>query len=206
MRDLQRRATDSLIEQVLRQFEDAVVLGPGSRLGVLHERYEGRLIDLLHAAFPDTPESVFHRVRPDLVVVSRDLTPPPSGVVRFSDSVLRVPKGKASAAVLREWQEAYALTNVTLRRTRYLDSDLHDCRLRFDKTLFVPRSFEAWARLSLGWARQCAAMLELKRLTGLKQKELIFSDGRDSSLVPATLYKRARRDGESVEIDLEDCV
>ena len=206
MKDLQTLATQKLIAQVLANLEHAVVLGPGSRLDVLTSRYEGRLVDLLAAAYPGTPETAWHRVRGDLIVVSRNLSPPSSAnVVQFSESLLRVPKGKASASVLREWQEHYSpLTNVMLKRSRYLESDMTDCMLTFDKSFFTPRSFEKWARLSEAWARQCAAMLELKRLTSLTQRELTFTDGRTTSLVPATLVRRTR--GATVELDLEDCV
>ena len=106
---LQKKATDNLVQQLLNQIGDhAHVIGPGARVDVLDSIYVGRLIDLLEEAFPGTPSAVFHKVNPSLIVMTRDLSPPNTSVVRFTDSRLRIPD--LTPGQKRDWSEVHRTT------------------------------------------------------------------------------------------------
>lgn len=211
-RDLQKRALDSLIEQTLARVveadgdethHEARIIAPGARFDPIDERYVGRLIDLLNDAFPDTPAPLFSRVRPDLIVVLRDYTPPSiKHLVRFADSRLRVAKPHQARMLPRKRMYSETL-NMNVERGRHLETDMINAAMVFNESFFSPRSFKAWARLSRDFARMCAIMLEAKTLAGLSQRELIRTDGRNTSLVPASIQQTVKRDGESVDIELE---
>ena len=123
MRPLQKRATDSLVEQMMAKIGRARIVGPNAPLSASDERYVGRLKDLLLEAFPGTPAEVFASVRDDLIVLARAQQETASPLAHFAPSVLRVPN--ADAEVLRHWNAEYgALLNVTVQRSRHLDTDL----------------------------------------------------------------------------------
>jgi hypothetical protein len=197
---LQTRATDVLIDQLLERIgDDARVVRAGGRLGVLDSVYVGALRDLLEEAFPDTPSELFHRVRSDWIVVSRDLTPPDTKAVRYDESRLRVPK--LSSDLREAWTETYgALTGAEIVSTRHLDADLHRCTLVFDRRFFRPKSIVGWARLARTFARMTAAWVELKRESGLRQN-LVENEGSNSHQILSRLVEMV--DGEEIELELE---
>ena len=183
MRSLERRALDSLIGQLLSKIGGhARVVGPNGSLTALDDRYEGVLKHLLLEAFPQTPEALLTSVRDDLIVVTRAIDAP-SELVGFEPSTLRVTKTYAKS--IEEWRETYGdLLNVTIQSTRHLDTDLHEPYITFHESFFAPRSITGWMKLSRHFARICDAMDNLKRLSGLKQKE-VFYDDHNSNLIPA---------------------
>ena len=185
MRSLEKRALDSLIEQVLATVDAPTrILGPGASINPLDERYVGRLKQLLMDAIPGIPEPLLTSVRDDLIVVAR-ANVEPSDVVRFEESTLRVIKTRA--AELDKWQETYGdPLNVNIKPSRYLETDLKDCSLTFSEQFFAPRSIQGWRKLSLHFARICGAMAELMTLSGLKQKE-VFHESRDTHLIYTNL-------------------
>jgi hypothetical protein len=176
MRTLEKRSLDSLVAQVVG---DGRVLAPGASISPLDYKYEGTLKQLLKDAFPNTPEVVF-AVRDDLIVVSR-VNDTPSEVVRFSGSQLRL--SKYHSHKVNELQHYAQLLNVTVHPTQLLESDILDLSLVLDESFFVPRSIKGWARLSLYFARLCAAMEELASQAAIKD---IVGTG----LVPITLLDR----------------
>ena len=183
MRSLEKRALDSLIDQLLSNIGNhARVVGPSGSLTALDDRYVGVLKHLLLEAYPQTPEALLTSVRDDLIVVTRAIDAP-SELVGFEPSTLRVTKTYSKG--IDEWREMYGdLLNVTIQPTRYLDTDLHEPYITFHESFFAPRSITGWMKLSRHFARVCNAMEDLKRLSGLKQKE-VFYDHRESNLIPA---------------------
>ena len=197
MKSLEKKALDSLIEQLLSQLPKARLVGPGAPLEVLDERYLGRLKDLLHEAFPGTPDALFSAVRDDLIVVQR-AEESRGELAYFEPSTLRVPR--ADAEDLKRWTREYAdLLNVSVQRSRHLDADLKGPSLTFTEQWFSPRSFEGWAKVTLRLARTCAAWLELKGAAGLKQRE-VFHEDRDSHLVHAAFARVRRGEVEPLEL------
>ena len=195
---LQKKATDNLVQQLLNQIGDhAHVIGPGARVDVLDSIYVGRLIDLLEEAFPGTPSAVFHKVNPSLIVMTRDLSPPNTSVVRFTDSRLRIPD--LTPGQKRDWSDMYGpLTRSKLIRGKHLDADLLHCQLIFTSQFFAPRSLVAWAKLAREFARMTAAWVDLKKVSGLQQK-YVENEGTDSHLIFPRLVESR---GEE-EVDLE---
>ena len=65
--NLQKKASDALVEQLLDSIGDARVLAPGARFSPLDGTFLGPLKQLLIDAFPNAPPELFHRVREDLI-------------------------------------------------------------------------------------------------------------------------------------------
>ena len=197
MRPLQKRATDSLVEQLMARIGRARIVGPNAPLHVSDERYVGRLKDLLLQAYPGTPIEAFASVRDDLIVLAR-AQETRSELAHFEPSVLRVPNGDADT--LRRWGAEFgALLNCTIQKGRHLETDLKGPSLTFHEQFFSPRSLEGWAALTLRLARACQAFVDLKVLSGLKSKSIFHTD-RDTHLVHATFART--RHGESVPLEL----
>ena len=184
MKSLEKQSLDALVDTLLTKIGDnARVLGPSAPLTVLDARYVGTLRSLLHQAFPGTPDALFLSVRDDLIVVTREIENP-TNLVGFEPSVLRV---KAHAGLVDDWRATYGdALNVTIRRSKHLETDLKDCSLTFSEQFFAPRSIIGWAKLTRHLARLCAAMAEMMAASGLKQRN-VFRDDKESSLVFANL-------------------
>ena len=148
MRSLEKRALDSLIDQLLTKIGDhARVVGPNGALSALDDRYVGVLKHLLLEAFPETPEALLTSVRDDLIVVTRAIDAP-SELVGFEPSTLRVTKTYAKG--IDEWRAMYGdLLNVTIQPTRFLDTDLHEPYITFHESFFAARSISAYSAVGL---------------------------------------------------------
>ncbi|MDC0525414.1 hypothetical protein OAO87_00350 [bacterium] len=197
MSTLQKKATDALVDQLMDQIGNARIVAPHARFNALDGQYIGRLRDLLSQAFPGSPPELFHTIREDLIVISRDFSPPSTQLVRFDDSRLRVPKMTAERQ--EELERYSALTSAEVLRTRYLDTDLADCALTFDEQWFASRSLEKWEKLAHTFARMTSAWVELKRESGLKNG--FINEVAGTHLIPCRIV--GNREGEEVELELE---
>ena len=194
MQTLERRALDSLVEQLLAKVGDARVLAPGGAVSVTDGEYVGTLRALLLEAFPGTPEPLLHALDPGLVVLRR-AQEAPSEHVGLTESTLRVTKQYAEG--VEDLAERYGdLLNMNIKRTRYLDTDLNGPALQFTDSFFAPRTVAGWRKLSRQFARLCESFHEVKQASGLKQSE-IFYEHTDSHLIPAELVDR---DGAPLEL------
>ena len=181
MRTLQKRSIDTIVEQLLANIGDgASILGPGASIADV--QYVGSLRQLLSEA--GVPEPALAGVRPDLIVVKR-LPPEPIDLVCFSPSVLRVANADDSTVAQLQSQYGDAL-NVTVQRTRFLETDLKSASLEFRDQFFAPRSILGWAKLSRQFARLCHAMLELKEKSRLDQRNVFYTD-QESALIRSKL-------------------
>lgn len=185
-RSLQKRAMDSMVSQLLSKIGDARVLGPGGPVSALDAKYVGPLKTLLLEAFPGLPEHLLASVRDDLIVVRR-ATLSPSGLVSYGPSTLRL--AKAHMKQKEEWQGEYGVLNVTLQKSRHVESDLEDAHLIFHEGFFHPRSLKSWAKLGLYFARLTASMEELASRSNLKPNN-VYHGRSDSHNVYAVLHDR----------------
>jgi len=178
MKSLAKQSLDTLVDSLLDELEAHVrVIAPGAKIGVLDSYYVGNLKQMLLEKHPGVPDSVFHLLRDDLIVVQQDYSAPTRALTRFDPSRLRVPKTKIKPADGTLLQETYGpLTNVNVVRHKYLDPDLFGIALRFSPHFFSPKSIDRWAQVTLSLARQTAALAELKSRVGLSQKEVINED------------------------------
>ena len=184
MRSLERHALDSLVDQVLAQVGDARVLAPGDDVSVTDGAYVGTVRALVAEAFPGTPESLLHALDPGLVVLRR-AEDEPSNAVGLTPSTLRVTKEYADG--VDEMAERYGdLLNMTIKRSRYLDTDLNGPHLTLTDRFFAPRTVAGWRKLSRAFARLCESLHEVKQRSGLKQSE-IFHEDRESHLLFARI-------------------
>jgi hypothetical protein len=185
LRSLEKRAVDELIQQLLGKIGDARVVGPNAPLTVLDAHYVGPLKALLAEAIPGIPDPLLTSVRDDLIVVRRAPPEPPSALVGFYKSYLRV-ASPHSEAVDRLRADYGAVLNVDIQRTRLVETDWRDPVLTFSDRWFARRSLKGWSKLSLHLARLCARAEELKKRTGLRQEDVFYSD-RDGNLLSAQM-------------------
>ena len=183
IRSLQKRAVDSLVEQLISKIGVEVrILKKGSKLSVLDAEYLGTLKGMLQEAIPGIPESLLASVSDDLIVVTR--APPEPEVheaVGMELSTLRVAAGFAKE--MDDWADDYAQRlNVDIQPGRHLETDWNSPIITFTEEWFKPRSIKEWANVSLYFARMMASMEELKKHAGLKQRNVFYED-RDSHLV-----------------------
>lgn len=196
MRSLEKRALDSLTDQLLAQIPGARILGPGAPLSASDERYVGRLKTLLRDALPGVPDSILSSVHEDLVVVQR-AREEPSQLVGWEPSVMRVIRGR-SAEDVDSWQETYGdLLNISIQPSKFLETDLRGASLTFTDQFFSPRSIKGWQKLSLHLARACDAMAELMKASGLKQRDVTHEDHGDSHLIHTNLVSMS---GDALEL------
>ena len=195
MRSLEKRAVDSLVEQLLAQMEGARIVGPSGTLSVLDAQYVGPLKVLLMDAIPGIPPPLLASVRDDLIVVKQAAVET-SALVSFEPSTLRVAKPFHNKVPSLKEKFGEPL-NVTIQRGRHLDTDWNSPILTFTDQWFAPRSIRGWARLSLHLARLCASVEEMKTRSGLKQKEIFYED-RDTNLLTSQLL--SARTGELIDL------
>ena len=69
MRSLEKRALDSLIDQLLESIPGTRIVGPGAPLTALDEKYVGTLKAMLQEAIPGIPDAMLSSVRDELIVV-----------------------------------------------------------------------------------------------------------------------------------------
>ena len=189
MKSLAKQSLDTLVETLLSELNAHVrVIAPGAPFTVLDSYYVGNLKQLLLEKYPGVPDSVFHQLRDDLIVVERNLSAPSRALTRFEPAILRVNKDVVTNQTRDELQEIYeSLTNVTVKRHRYLPPDLPDLTgvaLHFSPHFFSPKSFDRWQKVTQELARQVAAYAELKKKVGLSQKN-VANEGVDHTLVQA---------------------
>ena len=187
VKTLEKAALDNLIGQLLTKVGgDARVIAPNAALMPLDARYVGLLKSLLSESMPGVPDTLLSSVRPDLIVIQRALSSePPSDLVGFEPSTLRVVKSRAGN--VEAWQETFGdLLNVSIVPSRFLETDLKDCALTFSDQFFAPRSIQGWMKLSRHFSRVTAALSELAQLSSLKQKD-VFYDDRDSHFIYTNL-------------------
>jgi hypothetical protein len=152
------------------------------------------LKQLLQELIPGIPTDLLSTVRDDLIVISR-ATESVSTLISFAPSVLRLSRDHSHKAEHLQSKHG-ELLNITVQPTRYVDSDMEGPKLRFGEEFFLNRSFKGWTRLSVYFARLCAAMEELRAESGLKQREVSHGD-RETHLIPTQFVNRQ---GEEMEL------
>ena len=196
MRSLEKRALDSLIDQLLESIPGAHIVGPGAPLTALDEKYVGTLNAMLQEAMPGIPDGLLSSVRDELIVVQR-AREEPSSLMRWEPSVMRVVKN-IDASEIQSWQETYSdILSIDIRPSKYLETDLKNASLTFSEQFFAPRSIQSWRKLSLHFARTCDAMARLMVLSKLKQRDVTHEDHGDSHLIHTNLVSA---NGDALEL------
>ena len=196
MRSLEKRALDSLIDQLLESIPGARIVGPGAQLSASDEKYVGTLKAMLQEAIPGIPDSLLLSVRDELIIVQL-AREEPSSLVHWDPSVMRVVKD-IDANEIQSWQETYGdILSIDIRPSKYLETDLKNASLTFSEQFFAPRSIQSWRKLSLHFARACDAMARLMTLSKLRQRDVRHEDRGDSHLIHTNLVSA---NGDALEL------
>ena len=196
MRSLEKRALDSLIDQLLESIPGTRIVGPGAPLTALDEKYVGTLKAMLQEAIPGIPDAMLSSVRDELIVVQL-AREEPSSLVAWEPSVMRVVKD-IDANEIQSWQETYGdILSIDIRPSKYLETDLKNASLTFSEQFFAPRSIQSWRKLSLHFARACDGMAQLMTLSKLKQRDVTHEDHGDSHLIHTNLVSA---NGDALEL------
>ena len=196
VRSLEKRAVDSLIDQLLSKLPPARIVGPNASLSPLDDKYLGSLKRMLKGAIPGIPDALLSSVNDDLIVVTR-AAEGAIELVGLEPSTLRVAPPFHDR--VEELQEDFGeLLNVEIQRGRHLDTDWQNPILTFTDQWFSPRSVRGWAKLSLYFARLCASVEEMKTRSGLKQKEVFYDERPSSNLIRSQLLSST---GEVMELE-----